>query len=48
MRSIFGEGSGDKIGALPLPEICFAPLANYRPSLKGRLERALHHLNVIP
>lgn len=36
MQSVFRGGVCSR-NAKPLPEICCAPLANYRPSLKGRV-----------
>jgi hypothetical protein len=37
-RGFFGEGVGLDGETYPLPEICFASLANCRPSLKGRVD----------
>jgi len=37
MRSIFGEGESLNGKTVPLPEIRFAALRKFRPSLKGRV-----------
>jgi hypothetical protein len=37
MRSIFGEGVSLDGETFPLPEIRFAALRKFRPSLKGRV-----------
>jgi hypothetical protein len=37
MRSIFGEGESPDGKTFPLPEICFAALRKFRPTLKGRV-----------
>jgi hypothetical protein len=42
MRSIFGEGESLDGETFPLPEIRFATLRKFRPSLRGRVKVMPH------